>query len=107
MDEREKENVRGWTRRHTPETEACSVPGCYEPAERHHPDYSDPLNVVWLCRKHHRQLHREKRYGVKEATNKPSALKWWEKAYTTHDYNLDVLPEIEIDVSNLGGRKLN
>lgn len=25
----------------------------------HHPDYSQPLNVVWLCPKHHKQLHRE------------------------------------------------
>lgn len=27
--------------------------------EAHHPVYSLPLDVVWLCRKHHRQLHRE------------------------------------------------
>ncbi len=27
--------------------------------EAHHPAYSLPLDVVWLCRKHHLQLHRE------------------------------------------------
>ena len=25
--------------------------------EMHHPDYAEPLNVVWLCRKHHLWLH--------------------------------------------------
>lgn len=27
-------------------------------AEAHHADYSAPLDVLWLCRKHHVQLHR-------------------------------------------------
>lgn len=31
---------------------------CGEPVvEAHHPDYSAPLDVVWLCVIHHRQLH--------------------------------------------------
>ena len=25
----------------------------------HHPDYSEPLSVIWLCATHHQQLHRE------------------------------------------------
>lgn len=25
----------------------------------HHPDYSDPIAVVWLCRKHHAELNRK------------------------------------------------
>jgi hypothetical protein len=32
---------------------------CGARAEAHHPDYSKPLDVVWLCRPHHRQLHSE------------------------------------------------
>jgi hypothetical protein len=28
-------------------------------AHCHHVDYLDPFNVVWLCRKHHRQAHLE------------------------------------------------
>lgn len=30
---------------------------CGEKAEAHHPDYSRPLDVVWLCLSHHRQAH--------------------------------------------------
>lgn len=37
---------------------------CYcgnKKTEAHHPDYSKPLEVIWLCRKHHSLLHREMR----------------------------------------------
>lgn len=27
--------------------------------DAHHPDYSKPLDVVWLCRLHHKQLHKK------------------------------------------------
>lgn len=30
---------------------------CGEKAEAHHPDYSAPLDVVWLCSPHHKQAH--------------------------------------------------
>lgn len=30
---------------------------CGAKAEAHHPDYSAPLNVVWLCSSHHKQTH--------------------------------------------------
>lgn len=26
-------------------------------SEMHHPDYSNPMLVVWLCRQHHLELH--------------------------------------------------
>lgn len=35
----------------------CSVCG-KERAEAHHPNYKKPLEVIWLCRKHHKELHR-------------------------------------------------
>jgi hypothetical protein len=30
---------------------------CGEKAVAHHPDYSAPLDVVWLCQPHHKQAH--------------------------------------------------
>ena len=33
--------------------EVCGLPG----EEMHHDDYSKPLAVRWLCRKHHVELH--------------------------------------------------
>lgn len=34
----------------------CMVCGA-EKVEGHHPDYDRPLDVVWLCNKHHRAAH--------------------------------------------------
>ena len=30
---------------------------CGKKAEAHHPDYSRPLDVVWLCPTHHKEVH--------------------------------------------------
>lgn len=35
----------------------CAVPECSDKPEAHHPDYSAPLAVVWLCTPHHRATH--------------------------------------------------
>jgi hypothetical protein len=36
----------------------CAVPDCEETkVEAHHPDYGQPLQVVWLCSAHHKQCH--------------------------------------------------
>lgn len=31
-----------------------------ENSQMHHPDYDKPIEVIWLCRKHHLELHAEK-----------------------------------------------
>lgn len=35
--------------------QVCCV--CGEKAVAHHPDYSKPLEVIWLCHKHHKEIH--------------------------------------------------
>lgn len=35
----------------------CAMPECSDKPEAHHPDYSAPLLVVWLCSAHHKQAH--------------------------------------------------
>jgi len=37
--------------------QACRVCGDTS-TEGHHPDYSKPLEVIWLCKKHHLELHK-------------------------------------------------
>lgn len=39
----------------------CSICGTNELVEGHHEDYSKPLDVIWLCQKHHKELHVRKR----------------------------------------------
>lgn len=36
----------------------CVVCGILERVHAHHDDYSKPLDIVWLCLKHHQELHR-------------------------------------------------
>jgi len=39
---------------------SCEVCGSLR-VDGHHPDHDKPLEVIWLCRKHHRQLHAAER----------------------------------------------
>jgi hypothetical protein len=43
----------------------CEVCGL-EIVDAHHPDHSKPLEVQWLCRRHHGERHRK--YAITEAT---------------------------------------
>jgi hypothetical protein len=37
----------------------CSVCGTTEDVHAHHDDYTKPLDVIWLCRKHHQERHKQ------------------------------------------------
>ena len=39
----------------------CEVCGSTEKVQMHHEDYSNPLEVIWLCIKHHKEVHYGKR----------------------------------------------
>lgn len=44
----------------------CEICGALR-VDAHHEDYSKPLQVRWLCRKHHRQRHHESYLFAREA----------------------------------------
>lgn len=60
---RKKANARSYSRvyveRGVIEQKACEV--CGKKAERHHVDYDKPLELVFLCREHHLELHKQEK----------------------------------------------
>jgi hypothetical protein len=48
--------------------EGCEYPGCpvSTDTKAHHPDYSKPLEVIWLCIEHHGLVHRNYERYLKE-----------------------------------------
>ena len=59
-EQRRKDICRSYTnvllRRGALTRKPCLICGS-EPAQAHHPDYSNPRLVVWLCAPHHRAHH--------------------------------------------------
>lgn len=52
----------------------CSICGDKK-SEAHHKDYTKPLDVIFLCRKHHKELHTTlKRIGRKIHYNEEEVL---------------------------------
>lgn len=39
------------------ERQPCEIVGCDTIAEAHHDDYDKPLDIKWLCKRHHEQHH--------------------------------------------------
>jgi len=54
-----KEKKSAWKIAHKIELKPCEVCG-KEPAQRHHPDYSKPSEVIFLCAFHHKKEHNSK-----------------------------------------------
>lgn len=44
---------------------ACEVCGDTD-TEAHHPDYDRPMDVRWLCRRHHKAVHARLKEGVRK-----------------------------------------
>lgn len=55
----QRHNAQSLAFAHYPDTQTCEVEECFELGERHHDDYNKPLEIRWLCRKHHKELHRK------------------------------------------------
>lgn len=53
------------------ERKGCVV--CGEKAHAHHEDYSKPLEVVWLCPKHHSDYHMKNRNTIEKSPHKKKA----------------------------------
>lgn len=58
---RAREMVTSRIKRGTMERLPCAVCGELK-SEAHHEDYAKPLEVIWLCRKHHREA--DKKLGI-------------------------------------------
>lgn len=44
-------------KKYNPVLKNCSYRGCTKLGQRHHPDYSKPSEIVWLCKEHHELEH--------------------------------------------------
>lgn len=53
----EKVKARYLARRYNFIPDSCSNCGLYGSVDGHHQDYSDPINVIWLCRECHADIH--------------------------------------------------
>ncbi len=49
----------------------CAVCGNTK-AHAHHPDYAKPLDVIWLCSKHHAEWHAQNGEGLNACKQQPS-----------------------------------
>jgi hypothetical protein len=60
-EQRRKDNCRSYAKEYLKRghltREQCALCDA-NAAEMHHPDYAEPLKVVWLCRKHHLAIHK-------------------------------------------------
>ena len=45
-------------------SECCIIKGCLNEGHRHHPDYNEPNEIVWLCRQHYKDAHTGKGRSV-------------------------------------------
>lgn len=60
-EQRKKANARSYANvylnRGKIQRQPCCVEGCEGKPQMHHEDYDYPLDVIWICREHHLELH--------------------------------------------------
>ena len=66
----------------------CAACGTDKNVEAHHEDYSRPLDVVWLCRTHHRQHHSDPISGATETSGAEPVI--WHKPHGVYLKNAGV-----------------
>ena len=65
--------IRDKAQRKYPIARKCGIEGCDNVGERHHQNYSKPLEIFWLCKIHHGQVHR-KSCQISRCTNEHIAM---------------------------------
>jgi hypothetical protein len=54
-----KRNAEYVARKVFPIRQKCEIEGCQKLGNRHHDDYTKPLDIRWLCDQHHAKRHIE------------------------------------------------
>lgn len=61
IEQRKKMNARSYAhvyvKRGKLKKEPCKICGNLD-SQIHHPNYDKPIDIIWLCRKHHLELHK-------------------------------------------------
>ena len=57
--EKLKANAQIMARKAFPIPQKCSKPNCTKIGQRHHEDYTKPLEITWLCEQHHKEREAE------------------------------------------------
>lgn len=71
-----------------PDRQKCSIDGCEKLGEKHHPDYSKPLEIIWVCRQHHSSIFHPAQKCV-ICGDKVHGRGWCNKHYKTERMKID------------------
>lgn len=79
---------------------ACVECGAEE-TEGHHPDYSKPLEVVWLCHEHHMRRHKGERKPREIKATEPEPFDWDERPHGLTLTPAQAAVELQISVRSV------
>jgi hypothetical protein len=77
--------------------EQCANCGQRQQLCAHHPDYSKPLEVVWLCYQCHANLHAPKQSDPVVKPPKKQAIKWHRFVVSVTEGQFEVLRKIAFE----------